>query len=224
MHTMVRRRLLAFLVLPAVLAALALPAASAVPPKKKRAAPTIKACANKKTGSLALRKGRKCRKGWRAVVWSVRGPRGARGARGLAGPRGPEGGGGGNASARRSIFTARGTLFSSAASPGYAGVSGITEVTSTEAQVETLAPATGFTARSLAVIVNTVPQAGSTITVTLRNDGAGTALGCTITGPATSCSNTGSSAAISPGSRVSLEISSTGVVLTTAVMAGFEGV
>jgi hypothetical protein len=224
MRTLVARRLLAFLLFPAACAALAIPAVSAVAPKKKRVAPTIKACANKQSGALALRKGRTCRKGWRAVVWSVRGPRGRKGARGLAGPRGPEGTGGGNASDRGSIFTARGTLFSSGVSPGYASVSGITEVTRAEAQVQTLAPTTGFTARNLAVSVSTIPETGSTISVTLRNNGAGTALGCTITGPATSCSNTVSSAEISPGSAIALEISSTGVVLTTAVMVGFEGV
>jgi hypothetical protein len=148
--------------------------------------------------------------------------RGPRGARGQAGPRGPEGGGGAGASGGRSVFTARGTPFSSAASPGYASIIGITEVTRTEAQVQTLGPATGMTAGNLAVAVSTVPQAGSTITVTLRNDGAATPLSCTITGPATNCANTANSAAIGPGSALALEISSTGVVLTTAIMVGFD--
>jgi hypothetical protein len=57
--------------------------------------PTIRACANKKTGALRL--ANKCRKGERAVSWSRTGPQGvaglagAKGATGTEGPKGPEG-------------------------------------------------------------------------------------------------------------------------------------
>jgi hypothetical protein len=107
--------------------------------------------------------------------------------------------------------------------PGYASVSGITEVSNTEATVETLAPASGFAASGLAVKASSAPGTGGSITVSLRANGADTALTCTISDPATTCLNLSSSAAIPGGSPISLQISSSGTILTTNLLVGFEG-
>ena len=218
------RRLILFVVAGALCTGLLLPAAGAVPPKKRKRAPvSIKACSHAKTGQLRLRGKRRCRKGERGIVWSVRGPRGAKGARGLRGPAGSGGTDGTNGSALSAIFSARATAYSSVLNPGYAAVSGITEVSATEATVETLAPASGFTAGGLAVNATSAPGAGGSITVSLRANGADSPLTCTISDPATTCLNRSSAAAIPGGSTISLQITSSGTILTTNLLVGFEG-
>jgi hypothetical protein len=197
---------------------LALPATGAVKPKKKKkpAAALIKACANKKTGALRLRKRRYCRRSERAVLWSVRGPRGPRGDRGAGGTSGSPGANGGSA-----YFSALGTGFSSGVDPAYSSVTGTTPVTAAEAAVQTLSPAVAFTADQLAVRASTAPT--GTITVALRVNGVDTALSCTILVGEPGCSNTSARISIPGGSTLSLKMSATGTVLPTNVLAGFRG-
>ncbi|MGH2920656.1 MAG: hypothetical protein ACRDKU_01115 [Gaiellaceae bacterium] len=219
-----RRRLNVAMIVAALCTGLSLPAAGAVAPKKKERAPaSIKACASAKTGALRIRKKRGCRKGERPLVWSVRGPRGPKGPRGLRGTQGGGGDSGANGPASAVIFTARATAYSSAVNPGYASVTGATQVTATESQAETLAPAAGFAASNLAVRVASAPGAGSSLTVTLRANGADTPLTCTIAAADTTCSNTSVSAAIPAGSTLSIQVSSTGAILTTTLLVGFQG-
>jgi hypothetical protein len=56
---------------------------------------TLTACVNKKTGAIraidTAKKGAKCKKGEKKVVWGQRGPAGVRGATGAAGPEGDRG-------------------------------------------------------------------------------------------------------------------------------------
>lgn len=211
------RRLKIGVIAAALSTGLALPASGAVKPKpkKKPAAAVIKACANKKSGALRVRKRRYCRRSERAVVWSVRGPRGPKGAGGVAGSS--PGGNGGSA-----YFSTLGTGYSSTLNPGYTSVAGTTPVTPVEAAVQTLSPAVGFTADRLAVRASTAPETGS-ITVTLRANGADTELSCTIPPGEAGCTNTTAAVVIPAGSTLSLQASSTGTVLPTNLLAGFRG-
>jgi hypothetical protein len=150
-------------------------------------------------------------------------PSGREGARGLRGPAGSGSTDDTNGSARSAIFSARATAYSSVLDPGYAAVSGITEVSATEATVQTLAPASGFAATGLAVSATSAPGTGGSITVSLRANGADTPVACTISDPATMCQNLSSSAAIPGGSTISLQIISSGTILSTNLLVGFEG-
>jgi hypothetical protein len=199
------------------LVTLAAPAAAVKPKKKKPVA--IKACANKRTGQIKLaRKGHRCGKGARLLTWNVRGPRGPKGA------RGPTGKTGAGISASPSIFTARaGNYVSALMNPGYASVTGPTVVTATESLAQTLAPTTPFVASSLSVRSTAAPGAGNSVTLTLRDEGADTPLSCSISGAATTCTNTDTSAAIAGSSALSLEVTSTGSLPTLSLFVGFQG-
>jgi hypothetical protein len=229
------RRLQIVLLAAALCTAVALPASGATPPKKKKQpVPAIKACANKKTGTLRLRTKRTCRRGERALVWSIRGPRGLRGPRGVQGspgsgsPGSPGGPGdpgdpGSDGSGTTAILTARATAYSSALNPGYASVTGSTQVAASDASVETLAPATGFAASDLAVRASTALLPGSSITVTLRANGADTPLACTIEAGSVGCTNTAATATVPGSVPVSLQITSTGGIVSTNLLVGFRG-
>ena len=88
--------------------------------------------------------------------------------------------------------------------------------------MQTLSPARAITAASLAVRTTVAPGAGNSITVTLRDDGADTALACTIADTATSCSNVAANPAIGAGSALSLAVTATLGVPTTALLVGLE--
>lgn len=219
-------------------------------PVKKQPATFLYACAQRKTGSLRLvRKPRSCRKTERGVSWRIdrsrgaRGVKGAVGPRGLAGPTGPDGAPGpqghagpegaagpagpqgtpGSSGADApTVFTARANGYLGALTPVYAAVSGITDVTATEALVETLAPANAFTAENMSVRLTTAPGAGNSVTVTLRANGADTALACTIADLATSCTNTANAATVAAASTIALQVSSTGLVPSTSLLIGLE--
>jgi hypothetical protein len=204
--------------------------AATVKPRKKKAAKSIRACADRKTGRLRLSvRGRPCNRRERIVVWNVRGPRGARGGAGAPGSGtpgsgGPPGSGGapGDSATARSIFTARAGNYLGVVNPAYAAVTGATTVDATESLMQTLAPSEGFVASSLVVRALDAPGVGSTLTVTLREDGADTELSCTIAGTSTTCSSS-TSTAIAGASAISLEVSSTGTVAPTSLLVGFEG-
>lgn len=216
-------------------------------PVKKKPAALLHACTQRKTGALRLvRKPRGCRKTERVVSWRVKAQKGVRGVKGGAGARGPAGmagpagpaGPAGETGQRGSdgpqgpagpqgpgaatILTARANAYVGVLTPAYAAVTGITTVTATEAQVETLAPATPFTAKDLSVRVPAAPGAGNSLTVTLRANGVSTVLACTISGLATSCSDDANAAAVGANSTIALQISSTGVVASTSLLVGFK--
>jgi hypothetical protein len=140
------------------------------------------------------------------------GPTGANGTTGVAGPRGP------------AIFTARANLYGGAL-PGtkFAGVATISPVTTSESEVETLSPAASMTAQNLSVRTTAAPGTGISVTVTLRVDGVDTSLSCAVSGAATTCSNTSASVAVSAGSRLALEVSSSdAVVPAMSLLVGWE--
>jgi hypothetical protein len=105
----------------------------------------------------------------------------------------------------------------------YAPVTGIATVTAVEGDVETLSPNASLTAKDLSVRVTTAPGALSSVTVTLRDDGADTAVTCTVTGlGVTTCNSSAATATIAAGSRVSLKITSTGVLTGMSLLVGWQ--
>jgi hypothetical protein len=96
-------------------------------------------------------------------------------------------------------------------------------VTATESLAQTLAPTTPFVASSLSVRSTAAPGAGNSVTLTLRDEGADTPLSCSISGAATTCTNTDTSAAIAGSSALSLEVTSTGSLPTLSLFVGFQG-
>jgi hypothetical protein len=105
----------------------------------------------------------------------------------------------------------------------FAAVTGITTATATESDVQTLSPSVATTAQNLAVRVTAAPGVGNSITVTLRVDGADTALTCTISGAATTCNSAAATASIPAASQLSFELTPSGLGLpTVAALVGWE--
>jgi hypothetical protein len=214
-----RRDLSAVLGLIALVSLVALSTPSAAVKPKKKKAVAIKACADKRTGEIRLaRKGRRCGKGGRRLTWNVRGPKGPRGPKGAPGKKAAGG------VASTTIFTARaGNYVSTLMNPGFASVTGPTVITATESLAQTLAPTTPFAATNLSVRSTAAPGIGNSVTLTLRDEAADTPLSCTISGSATTCTNTNAAAAIPGSSALSLEVTSSGSVPTLSLFVGFQG-
>jgi hypothetical protein len=105
----------------------------------------------------------------------------------------------------------------------FAPVSGIATVTATETDVQTLSPNASLTAKDLSVVATLAPGALASITVTLRDDAADTTVACTITGlGVTTCNSASASAVIAAGSKLTLKVTSTGVLLSTSILVGWQ--
>lgn len=130
-------------------------------------------------------------------------PAGPRGATGPAGPRGATG------SSAASVFTSRYPAGGSInPGPYYGPITGIgTGSLTNESQFQLLSPAVAIVARDL--IGRYTPDSGASTpgslrTFTLRVNGADSALTCTYSTPATSCSNTTAAVVIPAGSLLSV--------------------
>lgn len=148
-----------------------------------------------------------------------KGPKGDRGAPGIPGSPGAPGTPGDDGApglpgvdAASGVFARIDGLggFPVAASFGY--VSGpTTSAASTEASVRMISPNTAIVARDLTVELTDPPNLSCpeapacSRTITLRDDGADTAVACTITGSATTCNSGNNSAVISAGSEISIK-------------------
>jgi hypothetical protein len=104
----------------------------------------------------------------------------------------------------------------------FAPATGIAAAIAVESDVETLSPNAVLTAQDLAVRATVAPGIGSTVTVTLRDDVADTALTCTISGTNTVCDSASASAAIAAGSRLALKLTSTGVIPPLSLLVGWQ--
>jgi len=105
----------------------------------------------------------------------------------------------------------------------FAGVATISAVSADETEVETLSPAASVTAQNLAVRTTVAPGTGSSMTITLRVNGADTSLSCTVSGTGTTCSNTSATVTVAAGSRLALELSSSDATLPVmSVLVGWE--
>jgi hypothetical protein len=80
-----------------------------------------------------------------------------------------------------------------------------------------------LTAKDLSVVASAAPGALASITVTLRDDAADTTVACTITGVGvTSCNSASASAVIAAGSKLSVKVTSSGVLVTTSLLVGWQ--
>jgi hypothetical protein len=105
----------------------------------------------------------------------------------------------------------------------FAGVATISTVTTDESEVQTLSPAAGMTAQNLSVRTTAAPGSGTSVTLTLRVDGADTSLACTVSGTGTTCSNTSASVTVAAGSPLAFKVSSTdAAVPVMSVLVGWE--
>ena len=213
------------------LAMLLIPAASSARDGAEgKGAQVVRACAHKKTGLVRIvRSARACRvRRERKVSWNVvgrrgqQGPTGARGAQGATGPAGAPGLPGATGPPSVTILTARLTGFVGLISPSFGSPAGTSAVSSTESSVQTLSPARSISAANLAVQTTAAPGSGNSVTVTLRANGANTALACTISGAATTCSDTADAPTLAAGSALSLGVSSTVTAPSMSLLVGLE--
>jgi hypothetical protein len=149
------------------------------------------------------------------------GPQGLSGPQGSTGPQGPQGDPGATGPRGPSIFTSRANGYSIGTM--YAPVTGIATVTATETDVQTLSPNASMTAKDLSVVATAAPGALASITVTLRDDAADTSVACTITGlGVTTCDSASASATISAGSKLTIKVTSSGVLVSTSLLVGWQ--
>jgi hypothetical protein len=87
--------------------------------------------------------------------------------------------------------------------------------------VATLSPAATIVARDLAVELTAAPGAGATRTFTLRDDGADTAVSCTISGSETTCTST-ATATVAAGSELSIRVSVSGLPASASALFGWR--
>jgi hypothetical protein len=150
------------------------------------------------------------------------GPAGAQGSTGAQGPEGPQGPAGAQGSTGPrgpTIFTGRANLYTG--NTMFAPVTGIAQVTGTESDVETLSPNASLTAQDLSVRTSAAPGVGASVTVTLRDDTADTAVTCTVSGTNTTCTSP-STATIAAGSKMSVKLTSTGVIAGLSILFGWQ--
>ena len=118
------------------------------------------------------------------------------------------------------MFAARANLYSGGTM--FASAVGISTASAVEGDVQTLSPNASLTAQDLAVMATAAPGVGNSVTVTLRDDGVDTAVTCTISGLSTTCNSAAASATIAAGSRLSFELTSTGVIPALSLLAGWQ--
>ena len=83
------------------------------------------------------------------------------------------------------------------------GSPGASAWATSETQVDVRSPMT-FTAKNLHGSVRTAPVAGQTFIFTLREDGSDSTLTCTISNPATTCSDTVNTVSIAQGNKMNM--------------------
>jgi hypothetical protein len=133
--------------------------------------------------------------------------RGPAGPAGPAGPQGPKGNTGqaGNPADSPAAGINTGVLTLSGLDP-FGTPSGASIVSATEGDVQTLTPAgSSITARDLAVRFSSSIDSPKTAIVTLRLNGANTALSCAVPGGGSTCQDSSHAVTIPPNSRISLQ-------------------
>ena len=141
---------------------------------------------------------------------------GPAGPAGLTGPAGPAGASAASATYGRLVGVGDGTRF---ATP--TGTTGVTSVS--ESDVTYLSPNQTIVARDLAVKVSTAVVGGGSRVFTLRDDGADTAVTCTIGGPNnTTCNSGAATATISAGSELSIEVTENSAPGSTTALFGWR--
>jgi hypothetical protein len=119
------------------------------------------------------------------------------------------------------VFSARANSYVSGTM--FAPVTGIATVTATEGDVETLSPNASLVAKDLFVRVTTAPGALASAIITLRANGVDTTVACTVTGlNVTTCNSAAASVTIAAGSRLSLKVTSTGILTGLSLLVGWQ--
>lgn len=139
------------------------------------------------------------------------GPAGPQGPTGPAGAQGPSGSAGADG-----VSPTFGRINGLGPTAVFAPPSGTAAGDAIESNVTQLSPGTPIVARDLAVRLTAAPGAGVSRTFTLRDDGVATAVACTISDAATSCTSGSTSATISPGSELSIHVVVVGLPLGSA--------
>ncbi len=182
----------------------------------------IHGCAARSGGALRLAS--KCGKNERAVTWNNTGPAGARGATGLQGPAGSQGAAGatgatgatgaaGAAAVARDVIGGGDGGCGTLAGPAtdWVGMFGAA-CENTEAEAQLPMPATG-TIQEFHATMASAPGTGNSVTFTIRQNGSSTAVGCTISGSATSCADSVNAVGFSTGDLIDVRIDDTAGVV-----------
>jgi hypothetical protein len=103
-----------------------------------------------------------------------------------------------------------------ALAPVFGSPSGTSSGSATEADVAHLSPGSTIVVRDLRVKLTAAPGDGRSRTFTLQDDGAPTAVTCSISDTSNSCSSGTTSATISPGSELSIHADVAGVLPAAA--------
>ena len=181
----------------------------------------IHGCAAKSGGALRLAS--KCSKNERAVTWNNTGPAGARGATGLQGSAGSQGAAGATGASgasgtnREIIGGGDGSCGTpSGAATYFVGMFGANCVPTPEAASQLALPATG-TVQEFHATLATAPGSGNSVTFTIRKNAASTPVACTISGSATSCTDSVNAVGFSTGDLLAVQI-----VQTAGVVANID--
>lgn len=145
------------------------------------------------------------------------GPQGPAGPTGPAGAQGPPGAAG--ADGASAVF---GRVNALSTTTQFGPVSGTASAALVESEVTQLSPGSAVVMRDLAVKLSAAPGIGASRTFTLRDDGAGTAVACTIAGLDTSCTSGASSAPVSAGSELSIQSSVSGLPTVASALYGWR--
>jgi hypothetical protein len=170
----------------------------------------ISACYSKQGGATRLiDAGKKCRKGEKRVAWNQRGQAGKNGTNGVNGTNGASG------AAAASMLTGSVNTTVTGSGEAFAFPAGREASTSTpEAGHVMLSPGAAIVARDLAVKLSpvAVDPGAAVFTFIIRDDGADTAVSCSITGTQRSCTSGSATAVISAGSELTLRHTQTGTM------------
>jgi hypothetical protein len=154
-----------------------------------------------------------------AGATGAQGPTGATGAQGPTGATGAQGPTG--SAGADGVSPVLGRINTLGVTTAFGAASGTVNASTTESDVTQLSPGSAIVPRDLAVELTTAPGAAASRTFTLLDDGVPTSLSCSISGSATSCTSA-SSASIGAGSKLTIQVSVTGVPAVASALFGWR--
>lgn len=157
----------------------------------------------------------------RSARRALKGARGPQGAKGPAGTNGAPGGPGTSGSTAPSLVM--GTSGVTSGATRFIQVLGGSQNGSEPPAQSPVPQGTGLTARDFSASVDAAPGGGQSVVVAFRLDGADTALTCTISGTATSCTAPSTATVALPaGGRISMRVTASGSASSTNVGWGLR--
>jgi hypothetical protein len=177
----------------------------------------IQACYSKKTGALKVMKGKKCKKGTKALTWNQEGPRGPQGPGGAAGANGTNGTPGSDGVAGPMIVNSAMATDDGHQPPG----SGVNVGTDAGARVP-VPPGSAYTAKSF--VATTSTNVGvAPVTIRLNINGVATALTCTIPVGQNNCNAGNAEVVVPENSQISMETTNNAGSTPSFVGYAFRG-